>query len=85
MSALRRLGSVSLVAVMSLSGATLGLAQDQLSGAPRSAAKSSPSSDALSAIKGFQAPADLKVDLWASEPMLKNPVAFNSLIMANRY
>ena len=29
------------------------------------------------AIKSFQAPKGLKVDLWAAEPMLANPVAFN--------
>src|ERR1051326_2888824 len=29
------------------------------------------------AIKSFQAPKGLKVDLWAAEPMLANPVAFH--------
>src|SRR5437868_9921810 len=29
------------------------------------------------AIKRFQIPPGLKVDLWAAEPMLANPVAFN--------
>src|SRR5215471_21352523 len=29
------------------------------------------------AIKRFKVPAGLKVDLWAAEPMVVNPVAFN--------
>ena len=29
------------------------------------------------AIKNFELPAGLKVDLWAAEPLLVNPVAFN--------
>ncbi|HVU99723.1 MAG TPA: PVC-type heme-binding CxxCH protein, partial [Verrucomicrobiae bacterium] len=37
----------------------------------------SPAPEALAALKGFQIPAGLHADLWASEPMLKNPVAFN--------
>src|SRR6185436_560073 len=35
------------------------------------------SEEAELAIKLFKVPSDLKVDLWAAEPMLANPVAFN--------
>jgi quinoprotein glucose dehydrogenase len=35
------------------------------------------SKDGELAIKGFQVAPGLKVDLWAAEPMLANPVAFN--------
>src|SRR4051794_325980 len=35
------------------------------------------SNEAELAIKAFQVAPDLKVDLWAAEPMLANPVAFN--------
>src|SRR5438132_2761914 len=52
-------------------------AQHKLSEGAR-APKIAPASDeAELAIKQFQVPAGLKVDLWAAEPMLANPVAFN--------
>src|SRR2546423_5543780 len=35
------------------------------------------SSEGELAIKTFQVAPDLKVDLWAAEPLLANPVAFN--------
>src|SRR5204863_2027852 len=35
------------------------------------------SKEGESAIKKFEVPRGLKVDLWAAEPMLANPVAFN--------
>src|SRR5882762_6394242 len=33
--------------------------------------------EAQLAIKNFEVPTGLKVDLWAAEPLLANPVAFN--------
>jgi quinoprotein glucose dehydrogenase len=35
------------------------------------------STEALAALKQFQVPSKLKIDLWANEPFLQNPVAFN--------
>src|SRR3989454_8435423 len=64
---------VSLLAM----GAPAARAQHQLSeGAP--APKIAPASDeGEQVIKKFQVAPGLKVDLWAAEPMLANPVAFN--------
>src|SRR5436190_8998906 len=35
-----------------------------------------PSDEGEKAIKRFQVPADCRVELWAAEPLLANPVAF---------
>src|SRR3954471_5747738 len=50
-------------------------AQHQLSTTP--ATNTPASAEAELAIKGFQVPSGMKVDLWAAEPMILNPVAFN--------
>src|SRR6266436_919416 len=53
-------------------------AQHQLGQSQNSKAFVAPASnEGLLAIKQFQVPAGLKVDLWAAEPLLANPVAFN--------
>ena len=52
------------------------VAQHQLSSAPSTNAVAA-SAEAEQAIKGFQLAPGLKVDLWAAEPMVLNPVAFN--------
>src|SRR2546425_9140959 len=64
------------VSLLAMSGPAA-RAQHQLSeGAP--APKIAPASDeGEQAIKKFQVAPGLKVDLWAAEPMLANPVAFN--------
>src|SRR6266436_9815946 len=52
--------------------------QHQLGQSQNSKAFVAPASnEGLLAIKQFQVPSGLKVDLWAAEPMLANPVAFN--------
>jgi quinoprotein glucose dehydrogenase len=52
-------------------------AQDQLTGRTNAPPLIAPASDeARLALKRFQPAAGLKVDLWAAEPMLANPVAF---------
>lgn len=51
--------------------------QDQLAGGPVGSGTTTGTADAVAAIKGFHVPKDLRADLWAAEPMLKNPVAFN--------
>src|SRR6185369_17195968 len=53
-------------------------AQDAADGtANRRPAAALPVNDAELAIKRFQVAPGLKVDLWAAEPLLANPVAFN--------
>src|SRR6266478_9745920 len=53
-------------------------AQHQLGQSQNSKAFVAPASnEGLLAIKQFQVPPGLRVDLWAAEPMLANPVAFN--------
>src|SRR5215470_4355152 len=55
-------------------------AQDSAGGTPTvrpSTNIAAASNEAELAIKRFQVPPGLKVDLWAAEPLLANPVAFN--------
>ncbi len=53
-------------------------AQHKLSASQEGQEYVAPASDeAEQAIKRFKAAAGLKVDLWAAEPLLANPVAFN--------
>src|SRR4051812_25723999 len=53
-------------------------AQHKLAGTPSSApAVVASSAEAEQAIKTFKVASGLKVDLWAAEPLLANPVAFN--------
>src|SRR6266571_6014592 len=53
-------------------------AQHQLGQSQNSKAFVAPASNGgLLAVKQFQVPAGLKVDLWAAEPLLAHPVAFN--------
>src|SRR6266699_4740493 len=52
-------------------------AQHQLGQSQNSKAFVAPASnEGQLAVKQFQVPAGFKVDLWAAEPMLGNPVAF---------
>src|SRR5438552_3331693 len=53
-------------------------AQHQLGQSQNSKAFVAPASnEGQLAVKQFQVPTGLKVDLWAAEPLLANPVAFN--------
>ncbi|MEY2427934.1 MAG: quinoprotein glucose dehydrogenase [Verrucomicrobiota bacterium] len=73
-SILRR-GVVILSLAASVSAA---LAQHQLGGSGNTNTFVAPASnEGELAIKAFQVAPDLKVSLWAAEPMLANPVAFN--------
>ena len=64
---------VSLLAM----GAPAARAQHELSEGVRAPRIAPASDEGELAIKKFQVPPGLKVDLWAAEPMLANPVAFN--------
>jgi quinoprotein glucose dehydrogenase len=46
-------------------------------GSPTATPNSTNTADAQVAIKGFEAWPGIKLDLWAAEPLLVNPVAFN--------
>src|ERR1043165_4750535 len=54
-----------------------GHAQHQLTEGARAPRIAPASNEGELAIKKFQVASGLKVDLWAAEPMLANPVAFN--------
>src|SRR5207253_9842432 len=75
--------SVSILAngifILSLTGpVSSALAQHQLGHSENTNSFVAPASnEGELAIKTFQVAPDLKVDLWAAEPMLANPVAFN--------
>src|SRR5256712_4109181 len=64
---------VSLLAM----GAPAARAQHELSEGVRAPRIAPASDEGELAIKKFQVPPGLKVDLWAAEPMFANPVAFN--------
>src|SRR5712672_1665390 len=52
--------------------------QDALTGAPAAKPEfSKESEDAIQSIKKFKVSNGFKVDLWAAEPMVENPVAFS--------
>lgn len=72
-----RLGVVLIWALLSPVVASRAWAQDNLSMGPVGKVYIAPASDeAQSAIRRFKPAPGLKVDLWAAEPMLANPVAF---------
>src|SRR5947209_15867478 len=74
-----RFDSFNLTCLLILLAVASARAQHQLaSGQPKSEPFVAPASkEGELAIKKFELPQGLKVDLWAAEPMLANPVAFN--------
>src|SRR5258708_14123192 len=70
--------NVSLLLLSPLALAFPTLAENAATGPQTSAGFIAPASnEAELAMKLFKVPPGLKVDLWAAEPMLANPVAFN--------
>lgn len=73
-----RLSLVAFLCSCALAGPGTGSAQDQLGSSRADKPIIAPASDeAQYAIKRFKPAPGLKVDLWAAEPLLANPVAFS--------